>query len=228
MVLREEISKYLEETDEEFINGDDKTKDKKISKKLGGVIGGGFDVIYLIAQKLVKHSNDDGYLVGSRGSVGSSFVATMMGITEVNPLPAHYLCRNEKCKYSEFNNENGEAYGKEYSSGYDLPNKPCPKCGEMLGKEGQDMPFATFLGFNADKVPDIDLNFSGDYQWKAHEYTKVLFGVDNVYRAGTIGTVADKTAFGFVKGYFEDKEIENVRTAEVERLAIGCTGSRGC
>jgi len=222
--VKEEISKYLEATDEEYNTSDDKTKNKKISKKLGGVIGGGFDVIYLIAQKLVKHSNDDGYLVGSRGSVGSSFVATMMGITEVNPLPAHYLCKNASCKYSEFNNDNGEAYGKEYSSGYDLPNKACPKCGEMLGKEGQDMPFATFLGFNADKVPDIDLNFSGDYQWKAHEYTKTLFGIDNVYRAGTIGTVADKTAFGFTRGYFEEKEIENVRTAEIERLAIGCTG----
>lgn len=202
----------------------DEEKEKILKKKLGGVIGGGFDVIYLIAQKLVKHSNDDGYLVGSRGSVGSSFVATMMGITEVNPLPAHYLCRNEKCKYSEFHNEDGEPYGKEYSSGYDLPNKTCPKCGEPLGKEGQDMPFATFLGFNADKVPDIDLNFSGDYQWKAHEYTKVLFGVDNVYRAGTIGTVADKTAFGYVKGYCEDKGISNMRLAEIERIAIGCTG----
>ena len=222
--VKKVIGEYLSKTDEEFLGLDEKAKEKAVKKKLGGVIGGGFDVIYLIAQKLVKHSNDDGYLVGSRGSVGSSFVATMMGITEVNPLPAHYLCRNEKCKYSEFEDENGEAYGKEYPSGYDLPNKVCPKCGEALGKEGQDMPFATFLGFNADKVPDIDLNFSGDYQWKAHEYTKVLFGVDNVYRAGTIGTVADKTAFGFTRGYFEDKEIQNVRTAEIERLAIGCTG----
>jgi len=193
-------------------------------KKLGGVIGGGFDVIYLIAQKLVKHSNDEGYLVGSRGSVGSSFVATMMGITEVNPLPAHYLCRNEDCKYSEFINEEGEPYGKEYSSGYDLDDKICPKCGNPMGKEGQDMPFATFLGFNADKVPDIDLNFSGDNQASAHAYTKVLFGEDNVYRAGTIGTVAEKTAFGYVKGYFEEKEITDVRTAEIERLALGCTG----
>ena len=194
---------------------------KKVNKTLGGVIGGGFDVIYLIAQKLVKKSNDDGYLVGSRGSVGSSFVATMMGITEVNPLPAHYLCRN--CKTSIFEID-GKALGSDYSSGYDLPNKECPNCGAMMGKEGQDMPFATFLGFNADKVPDIDLNFSGDYQWKAHEYTKVLFGIDNVYRAGTIGTVADKTAFGFVKGYCEDKNILNMRTAEVERIAMGCTG----
>ena len=199
-----------------------KNIEERIENELSGIIGGGFDVIYLIAQKLVKKSNDDGYIVGSRGSVGSSFVATMMGITEVNPLPAHYLCKN--CKYSEFENEKGEAYALEYSSGYDLDDKICPKCGEKLSKEGQDMPFATFLGFNADKVPDIDLNFSGDYQWKAHEYTKELFGIDNVYRAGTIGTVAEKTAFGFVKGYIEEKEIEEVRTAEIERLALGCTG----
>jgi len=222
--VKEEIRNHLSKTEEGYKELSQEEKDKKLAKKLGGVIGGGFDVIYLIAQKLVKHSNDDGYLVGSRGSVGSSFVATMMGITEVNPLPAHYLCRNEACKYSEFIDEHGEPYGKEYSSGYDLPDKVCPKCGAKLGKEGQDMPFATFLGFNADKVPDIDLNFSGDYQWKAHEYTKVLFGVDNVYRAGTIGTVADKTAFGYARGYFEDKGIENIRTAEIERLAIGCTG----
>lgn len=216
-VIREELKiENKDSSDEEL--------DKMMPKKLGGVIGGGFDVIYLIAQKLVKHSNDEGYLVGSRGSVGSSFVATMMGITEVNPLPAHYLCRNEACKYSEFNDENGEPYGKEYSSGYDLDDKMCPKCGQKMGKEGQDMPFATFLGFNADKVPDIDLNFSGDNQASAHAYTKVLFGEDNVYRAGTIGTVAEKTAFGYVKGYFEEKEITDVRTAEVERLALGCTG----
>ena len=199
-----------------------KNIEERIENELSGIIGGGFDVIYLIAQKLVKKSNDDGYIVGSRGSVGSSFVATMMGITEVNPLPAHYLCK--KCKYSEFENEKGESYALEYSSGYDLDDKICPKCGEKLSKEGQDMPFATFLGFNADKVPDIDLNFSGDYQWKAHEYTKELFGIDNVYRAGTIGTVAEKTAFGFVKGYIEEKGLEEVRTAEIERLALGCTG----
>ena len=195
--------------------------DKKVKKNLGGIIGGGFDVIYLIAQKLVKHSNDDGYLVGSRGSVGSSFVATMMGITEVNPLPAHYVC--SKCKMSIFDFPDGRSLGSEYSSGYDLPDKECPNCHIPFGKEGQDMPFATFLGFNADKVPDIDLNFSGDNQASAHEYTKVLFGVDNVYRAGTIGTVAEKTAYGFVKGYCEDKGI-NLRSVEIERLAMGCTG----
>ncbi len=199
----------------------DQELDKETKKNLGGIIGGGFDVIYLIAQKLVKHSNDDGYLVGSRGSVGSSFVATMMGITEVNPLPAHYLC--DKCKMSIFDFEDGRPLGSEYSSGYDLPDKMCPNCNIPFNKAGQDMPFATFLGFNADKVPDIDLNFSGDNQASAHEYTKVLFGVDNVYRAGTIGTVAEKTAYGFVKGYCEEKGI-NLRSVEIERLAVGCTG----
>ena len=176
---------------------------QKLKKELGGIIGGGFDPIYLIAQRLVKHSNDDGYLVGSRGSVGSSFVATMMGITEVNPLPAHYRCLH--CKMSIFNDEDGNPLGAKYSSGFDLPDMLCPRCGKALYKDGQDMPFATFLGFNADKVPDIDLNFSDLNQASAHEYTKVLFGVDNVYRAGTIGTVADKTAYGFVLGYYEDK-----------------------
>lgn len=195
--------------------------EKRVKKNLGGIIGGGFDVIYLIAQKLVKHSNDEGYLVGSRGSVGSSFVATMMGITEVNPLPAHYRCK--KCQHSIFNDDNGKPLGADYSSGFDLPDKVCPICGTNLYKDGQDMPFATFLGFNADKVPDIDLNFSDLNQASAHAYTKVLFGEDNVYRAGTIGTVADKTAFGYVKGYCEDKGI-TMRTAEVERLALGCTG----
>ncbi len=199
----------------------DDALNKKIKKELGGIIGGGFDPIYLIAQRLVKHSNDDGYLVGSRGSVGSSFVATMMGITEVNPLSAHYRCLD--CKLSFFQDEDGNELGATYSSGFDLPDKNCPKCGKKMYKDGQDMPFATFLGFNADKVPDIDLNFSDLNQASAHEYTKVLFGVDNVYRAGTIGTVADKTAFGFVKGYCEDHN-KVMRTAEVERLAIGCTG----
>lgn len=195
--------------------------DKKVKKNLGGIIGGGFDVIYLIAQKLVKKSNDDGFLVGSRGSVGSSFVATMMGITEVNALPPHYRCKN--CKHSIFEDDKGEPLGATYNSGFDLPDLACPKCGTMMTKDGQDMPFATFLGFNADKVPDIDLNFSDLNQAAAHDYTKVLFGVDNVYRAGTIGTVAEKTAFGFVRGYAEQKGIM-MNNAEVERLAIGCTG----
>ncbi len=197
----------------------DLVKDR-IEKELEGIIGGGFDVIYLISQKLVKKSNDEGYLVGSRGSVGSSFVATLMGITEVNPLPAHYRC--PECGESIFEKD-GKTLGSIYSSGFDLPDMKCSKCDIMMVKEGQDMPFATFLGFNADKVPDIDLNFSGDYQSKAHEYTKELFGEDYVLRAGTIGTVAAKTAYGFVKGYCEDKGIL-MRNAEVERLALGCTG----
>lgn len=219
ILVSDYVKKHWNEEDGEIT---DKLLEKKVKKELGGIIGGGFDPIYLIAQRLVKHSNDDGYLVGSRGSVGSSFVATMMGITEVNPLPAHYRCL--KCKTSLFKDDDGNELGATYSSGFDLPDKMCPNCGERLYKDGQDMPFATFLGFNADKVPDIDLNFSDLNQASAHEYTKVLFGVDNVYRAGTIGTVAEKTAFGFVRGYFEDKGIMNKRNCEIERLAMGCTG----
>ena len=218
-LIRNFIRKNWKEEDGEL---DDDKLEKQVKKELGGIIGGGFDPIYLIAQRLVKHSNDEGFLVGSRGSVGSSFVATMMGITEVNPLPAHYRCL--KCQNSIFRDDNGDELGATYSSGFDLPDKVCPNCGEKMYKDGQDMPFATFLGFNADKVPDIDLNFSDLNQASAHEYTKVLFGVDNVYRAGTIGTVAEKTAFGFVKGYFEDKGITNKRSCEIERLAMGCTG----
>ena len=218
--IKQIVTDYVKRTTEEEL--DEKALEKKVKKTLGGVIGGGFDPIYLISQRLVKHSNDEGYLVGSRGSVGSSFVATMMGITEVNPLAAHYRC--DKCKLSIFDDEQGNPLGATYSSGFDLPDHECPNCHVPMIKDGQDMPFATFLGFNADKVPDIDLNFSDLNQASAHAYTKVLFGEDNVYRAGTIGTVADKTAFGFVKGYFEDKEITDVRTAEIERLALGCTG----
>ena len=207
--VKEELFNYLKDNwNEEDGELTDDAVNKKMKKELGGIIGGGFDPIYLIAQRLVKHSNDDGYLVGSRGSVGSSFVATMMGITEVNPLPAHYRCL--KCKTSIFDDSEGNSLGATYSSGFDLPDMVCPNCGENLYKDGQDMPFATFLGFNADKVPDIDLNFSDLNQASAHEYTKVLFGVDNVYRAGTIGTVADKTAYGFVLGYYEDKIMDLV------------------
>lgn len=200
----------------------DEILEKKIKKSLGGIIGGGFDAIYLISQRLVKNSNDAGFIVGSRGSVGSSFVAHLIGITEVNALPAHYRCL--KCKYSSFEDEENIPYGQNYASGFDLPDKDCPVCGNPLKKDGQDMPFATFLGFNADKVPDIDLNFSDLNQADAHEYTKVLFGVDNVYRAGTITTVADRTAFGFVKGYLEDNGILGKQNIEIERLALGCTG----
>lgn len=192
----------------------------RIEAELNGIISNGYSVLYLIAEKLVKKSNDDGYFVGSRGSVGSSFVATMMGITEVNGLPAHYLC--PKCKHSIWE-EDDKSFSLSYASGYDLPDRLCPKCNTKMKKEGQDIPFATFLGFKAEKVPDIDLNFSGENQADAHNYTKVLFGEHNVYRAGTISTVAEKTAFGFVKGFLEDNNV-TMRNVEIERLAKGVTG----
>lgn len=194
---------------------------ERLERELNSIISNGFAVMYIIAQKLVWKSNEDGYLVGSRGSVGSSFVATMAGITEVNPLKPHYLCR--KCHYVDFDSDEVKPFAG--GAGCDMPDKNCPECGEPLLKQGFDIPFETFLGFKGNKEPDIDLNFSGEYQSKAHEYTEVIFGKGQTFRAGTIGTLAEKTAYGYVLHYFEERGITK-RRCEIERLAKGCVGVR--
>ncbi len=193
----------------------------RLERELNSIISNGYAVMYIIAQKLVWKSNADGYLVGSRGSVGSSFVATMAGITEVNPLSAHYLCEN--CHYVDFDSDEVKAYAGR--CGVDMPDKLCPKCGQPLKKLGFDIPFETFLGFKGNKEPDIDLNFSGEYQSNAHKYTEVIFGEGQTFRAGTIGTLAEKTAFGFVKKYYEEKGVSK-RNCELDRIVKGCTGIR--
>lgn len=195
--------------------------EERLTRELNSIISNGFAVMYIIAQKLVWDSNDHGYLVGSRGSVGSSFVATMSGITEVNPLSAHYIC--PKCHFVDFDSEHVKPYTMKGMSGCDMPDRDCPECGTKLLKEGHDIPFETFLGFKGNKEPDIDLNFSGEYQGKAHKYVEVIFGEGKAFRAGTIGTIAEKTAYGYVMKYFEERGIHK-RRCEIERIARGCTG----
>ena len=192
---------------------------ERLERELKSIIGNGYAVMYIIAQKLVWKSNEDGYLVGSRGSVGSSFAATMSGITEVNPLAPHYYCAH--CHYSDFDSPEVKKYGGQ--SGCDMPDKRCPNCGKPLVKAGFDIPFETFLGFKGNKEPDIDLNFSGDYQSKSHKYTEVIFGAGQTFRAGTIGTLADKTAFGYVKNYYEELGVHK-RNCEIDRIVQGCVG----
>ena len=195
--------------------------EKRLEKELGSIIGNGYAVMYIIAERLVKKSEDDGYVVGSRGSVGSSFAATMSGITEVNPLPAHYVCPS--CHYSDFDSEDVKKYAD--LAGCDMPDKDCPVCGTRMIKDGFNIPFETFLGFTGNKEPDIDLNFSSEYQSRAHEYTEVLFGKGNTFRAGTIESLAEKTAYGFVLKYYEEKGVTK-RRCEIERIAKGCEGVR--
>ncbi|MFV0364163.1 MAG: PolC-type DNA polymerase III [Suipraeoptans sp.] len=198
-----------------------KIVEDRLEKELNSIISNGYAVMYIIAQKLVWKSNEDGYLVGSRGSVGSSFVATMAGITEVNPLSPHYYCN--KCHYSDFESEDVKAYAG--ACGYDMPDKVCPNCGEKLKKDGFDIPFETFLGFEGDKEPDIDLNFSGDYQAKAHRYTEEIFREGQTFKAGTVGTLAEKTAFGYVKNYYDEHNMHK-RNCEIDRIVEGCKGVR--